>query len=261
MFRKIFLLITTTFFLSLPLGALAQTGNEETTSTEVEENLQQYKQAKNNEVRVQLLKTYGVKAIELRVKGMEKLQTTINASSIEEGIKSILTTDLQNNISSIKALKSKIESETDLATLKNDVHAIFVDYRIFMVVLPRDHGRLAAARLNGLVNKASSLEAKLDKLVSKLKEKNVDTTQIEELVADFKSQIQVAQGKIAEADAKLILMGPEDTETAKIYLNEAKNLLSEAKVSLQKAQEDLKQIKAAIKDLKESSPSATKSQE
>ena len=214
------------------------------------ESLQSYKQA-SGERKIQALKNYGIRAIELRLRWIEKLQDRIQNLNIDEDMRQILITDLNNNASGISALKGKIEAEIDLETLKNDVRAIFVDYRIFLVVLPRNHGRLAAARLGLISQIIVQHEEKIDELVASLKAAGADTNPLESLVSEFKTQVDQAESNIQAADDQFVQMTPTDTEAAKTQLQTGREFLHQAVTNFQSAKETLGKIKIEVKNLRD----------
>lgn len=75
--------------------------------------------------------------ITARISSLNKLSAKITAlKHLSAAEKTSLTATVQASIDAMNALKTKIDGETDLPTLKTDYASIAKDYRIYMLVMP-----------------------------------------------------------------------------------------------------------------------------
>lgn len=252
--KKLFLLLIIVLIAVSTVPLSFAQSETDPTEADVNQALESYKAAELLQIKIARLKIFGTRALQIRIRIMERWQLRIRASVIDEDMKDILLADLQANIDGLKNLKAKIEGDTDLETLKEDVRSIFTDYRIFLVVLPRNHARFAGSRLNTIINhRLEKLDERLDTIVSRFQEQGKDTATLESLIELYENQVSLAQAKIAEADAKFVLMSPSDVETAREYLSQGREYLDECRTGILSAKETLRQIAAEIKRLRQSS--------
>ena len=104
------------------------------------------------------------KAIADRITSLNQRITKINAlKNLTASQKSGFVSQFQSRIDALNALKTKIDSESDSATLKADYESIFSDYRIFAIFEPEMNIMVQAdttvARANVLLAKTSNANA------------------------------------------------------------------------------------------------------
>ncbi|MBU1199316.1 MAG: hypothetical protein KKF46_04285 [Nanoarchaeota archaeon] len=106
--------------------------------------------------------------------------------------------------------------------------------------------RVIWGSVKGIFKKSELLEDRLDKVLERLEEKGIDTSDLEDLLDQFSGYIDDARSKMAEADDLFAeakdLRSQDDTEGAKEALEQAKALTREAHQSLKDAHRVLMQI-------------------
>ena len=105
-------------------------------------------------------------------------------------------------ISTLAALKTKIDADTDATTLKADLKSITKSYRVYALVLPQ--GRIAAAadREVTLVSMMSTLGTKLQARVQAAGQSGADVTAATATLTDMSSKLQDAQTQAQAAVSK-----------------------------------------------------------
>ncbi len=190
---------------------------------------------------------------------LSELKAKIQESNLSDAQKSdiIATIDLQ--IAEINATKATIDSATTKEELK--------DAAKMLKETKADHYRRAfslrvlSARVQGHINKAESLEKRLEQLESKAAEKGIN---ISAEVDAFNAYIDLASQKNKQAQdqmtAAIAYIKAGDKEQAKTAMDEAHKLLKEAAEALKDARDELKSIVSKLKSAKvDIEPSPTNS--
>ena len=106
-------------------------------------------------------------------------------------------------------------------------------------------GRLANAKIHGIIVKSEQLEIKLDRIMTKLEEKGYDTSSTETLVNEFKAKIEEAKENYDSARAKYDEI--EGSGRVNTIMKEANSYMRAAHQNLKEAHMILKQILSEIK--------------
>ena len=109
--------------------------------------------------------------------------------------KIMLQNSVTGSISTMTALKAKIDSDTDLAVLKADAASITKNYRIYELILPSERSMAAADNALGSLAEYQTMIIGLQKKVSAAKSAGKNTLTAEASLAD-------ASAKLAEATMK-----------------------------------------------------------
>lgn len=205
-----------------------------------------------NQKAVERLHRLGAKLIDHRVnllnKGIERVNRSAKVSETE---RNAITGDLTANIDSLTSLKSSIEAETDLETLRAKVKSIFTDYRIFAVVLPRDRGELIVGRANAILGRLNALSAKIAKWIDAGKARGKDMTEAEQAYADFQSKLADARAQVDSAMTHFQAMkASADLTEPRDHLQQGKDAMRQARNDLKAAAEDLRKIVTEFKGLR-----------
>lgn len=247
------------FSLALAAAVWAQ-GADSTASLDRAANqlVQQYKAASRSAERITNLKAAGVKTIDTRLADVDRLINKINGLSvITSSDKTALVSILNSAKSGLETLSTKIQGDTDLATLKADIKSIFTAYRIYEVVNPKVSGLIVADRITALITKLQSVSGKLSGLITSVNASGKDTTQMSTFFSDYQTQITAAQSQVAAAKTSFEAMDVTDTTAAKTDFEAGKADLKTAMSDLQNARRDLQSIIPLLKaDLPEATSSA-----
>ncbi|MEI7546450.1 MAG: hypothetical protein WCK21_00115 [Actinomycetota bacterium] len=187
-------------------------------------------------------------AISTRQAELDKLSSRAgSAPHLSGGHKSTIDSIIGSSKSGLGALQTKIDADTDLATLKADCDAVASEYRVFALRSPQVHLALAGDRESAGVAKANDIAAKLQTAITKAEGNGKDVTDAKAKLADMKA-------KLADAGSKL--SGTVDSELGLTpsQWNADHSVLAGPTQALRTAGDDLKaalaDAKAIVADLK-----------
>lgn len=227
---------------------------------------------------VQCVIQVGDAAIANRITALNTLSTKITArqTRLTSAQVSALQSDVTTNLNGLQALKSKLDAETDMTAARADVKSIYVTFRIYAVVLPRDYHLIwldiAANTEAKLKDAQPKIEAAID-AVSSLPDKDGDKGKLAAAFADYKNQVAAAEGQIDGAQGLVSTLTPSAFDsspaTYKTDFTDFRNDIKTAHTDIVAAAKDLHVIAAALRDLvgdqagsndTDASPTATVSQ-
>src|SRR5207302_2527299 len=87
-----------------------------------------------------------------------------------------LDSQLPSASSGLTALKSKIDGDTDAATLRSDCRSIVDDYRIYVLVSPKTREVLVADWESDIASRLDTIATKIQNMIDKAKAKGIDVT-------------------------------------------------------------------------------------
>jgi len=238
MFRKIIFTLTIISLVScLSLPVMAQ---EIGSDTEV---IKEYVDSKFDAAKIAILKTLGKNMIQRRINILSTGQNLLaKANLVADNVKNVLNDEIDDTITNLSSLKDSIDSEEDLDALRSKVESIVVDYRVYIVQLPKAHGL-------ALISHYRTISTKLDEMIEKLTDK-LDELGLSDdgAIEDAKALISSASAKLDQAEDKFDEMQIQWPDKA-ITLNlEARGLLIDAKGDLHDAFVKLKEAVSNIKD-------------
>lgn len=159
--------------------------------------------------------------------------------------KSALQSSSQGVIVDLTTLKTKIDADTDMATLKTDVQSITKSERVYILVVPQTAILSAADRVNTVATLLSGIQAKLASRIAELLTKT-HTTAIPAMntaLSDMKTQIGNAQTVAQNANTAVAGLQPDNGIEATLTANNT--ALKNARAQIATTQKDLQ---AAQKD-------------
>lgn len=231
MLKKILLSLTIISFVScvvLPVGA-----QEIADDAEV---IKEYVDSKFDAAKIAILKTLGKNMAQRRINALSSGQNLLaKARLVSEEVKNFLNDEIDDMILNLQSLRDSIEGEEDLDSLKSKVESIVVDYRVYIVQLPKAHGL-------AVVSHYRTISTKLDEIIEKLSDK-IDETGFSDngAIEDAKELISSASAKLNQAEEKFEQMNIEWPEQATTLNLEARGLIIDAKGDLHEAFIKLKQ--------------------
>ena len=137
-----------------------------------------------------------------------KVTDRLNDKLITSDQANALQSDISTNASGLSALQTKLNAETNAAAARQDVANIFLQFRIYAVVLPRDYRRL-------YLDIAVNVDGKLRGLSEELKEAIQGAPQSEQgqlnaLYNDYLAQLSTAEGQFDTAQSAFPALTPEN---------------------------------------------------
>jgi hypothetical protein len=191
-------------------------------------------------------KTRADQEIDRRIASLTKLSTRVGEmTKLSPSQISGLQSDLAAQIKTLTDLKAKIDADTDLATLRADIHSITESYRIYALVLPRTHIVSAADRILTVVADITALEPKLEARIAAAT--TSDKSALDAAYADMKAKIADAQTQATAAVSLVIGLAPDNGDKSVGAGNAA--ALKEARTKIEAATKDLKAARADIKTI------------
>ncbi|MBU0628093.1 MAG: hypothetical protein KKC75_02810 [Nanoarchaeota archaeon] len=176
-----------------------------------------------------------------------KANVESNEDLSEEEAKEIIA-DVDLMISEIEDAKSVIESSEDKEQIIEASKTIKKAWLRIKERLAVQTGKITASKIGGVIIKVKSLEAKLERVLSRMEEQSIDTTSIQSLVDEFNAKTDEAKLSYEQAlDKFKEAAASDDLETSKTLAKEGHNLLKEAQNSLQGSQKLLRSILLNIK--------------
>lgn len=208
---------------------------------------EQIKETVANKV-LENLKKRANEEINRRITSLTKLINKISEiKRLTESQKASLTSSLQAEIDSLKLLNTKIQSDTDIATLRKDVKSIVDSYRIYLLVMPQTQIIIAADKLLNTADILTQFAAKLQTRISETKNAGKDTTVLEATLADMMAKIADAKTQANNAINEVSTLQPTGYPENKTSLQDARTMLQAALKDLIIARQDAQKIVVALR--------------
>jgi len=235
----------------LPMVISAALANPAFAETKTPEpSVKSTKVAEAQTQRVDNLKKRADNEIDKRVTSLTTLITKINANKrLTSAEKSKFTTDIQNNINDLKALKIKIDADTDATTLQADVKSIVDSYRIYLLYMPKIKTLEASAGLSTVADNLTTLATKLNTKINQAKTDGKDVTAMQTLYADMLAKIADAKTQFTNAETTVVNLSPTDYPGNKTKLEQGRDLIKKALDDFKAARDDAKKIAQDLKVL------------
>lgn len=149
----------------------------------------------------------------------------------------------------LTALRTKIDGETDLQQLRQDVEAIAKDYRVYLLVVPKTHLVTAADAGDKAVDKLTEVADKLQAAIDKAAGQGKDVTQAKALLADMKSKTSQADTLLKPVVGSVMPVSAADFNAGpgKTAIDNARQAVKQARDLLKAARGDAKQIVELLK--------------
>jgi DNA repair exonuclease SbcCD ATPase subunit len=182
-----------------------------------------------------------------RVTSLNALSARIQAmKKVSDTQKSNLASTIQSQISILNTLKTKIDADTDLATVRTDVQSITKSYRIFMLVIPQGAVTAAADRALTITDTMTVIGTKLQTRISDAQTAGKNVASLSTLLTDYNAKISDAKTQAQAAINEVAALTPDNGDQTKMQSNTA--ALKDARAKIQAAQKD---IVAAQKDARD----------
>lgn len=137
-----------------------------------------------------------------------KISSDLSAHKITQDQASALQADVSTNESGLSSLKTKLDAETSTTAARTDVANIFLQFRIYVVVLPRDYRMIEMdVELNAkgvMQNVAPEIQAAINGAPADKQ------AQLKQLFSDYQTQVSNAESQIDTAQSDFPGMTPEN---------------------------------------------------
>ena len=137
----------------------------------------------------------------LIVNRLDSLNTLLNRVQSDTRLtaseKSSLTTQIQQDVSNLTALKGKIDADTNVTTARTDAKSIITNYYVYAVFEPKVQLLITLNNLQTTAGYIQALVPQLQNLINTLKAQGKDTSQLQPLLDDISSQLQTINTTLA----------------------------------------------------------------
>jgi len=188
-------------------------------------------------------KTRGLAEIDRRITSLNALLTRLSdIKNIPDVQKSALATNIQGLIDQMNNLKTAINGDATLDSLKADIKSITTDYRVYALAMPQVRIIAAADRITTIVNMLSAISSKLSARITGSTNLG-NLADLQNALSDLDAKAADAQSQAMAATQEVAVLVPDQGDKDKMAANTA--ALKDARTKIQAAQKD---IAAARKD-------------
>ncbi|HSX00984.1 MAG TPA: hypothetical protein VLF67_01965 [Candidatus Saccharimonas sp.] len=189
------------------------------------------------------LKTKGAAEIDRRLTALNSVLTiTIGAKT--------LTDQIQAEITSLTALKTKLAADTKLSTARTDVQSIVTEYRVYALMLPKVRLINLSDRFDGIGRKFVELHDKLQTKVADAKSAGHDVAALQTALDDMKAKLDAAAAVYAGVADKVLALQPTDYNSDHAVLLQYRENYADARTDYKAAHDDAKTVIDGLKALK-----------
>lgn len=196
------------------------------------------------------LKNRASNEITRRITSLTHVINKISAiKRLTQNQKDSLISNIQSEIESLKLLNSKIQTDTDIVTLRTDIKSIVTSYRIYLLYLPQTQIIIAADALLTTADTLTELTTKLQSRINETKSKGEDVSTLETTLAEMQAKISEAKTQANNAIDAVSILKPTDYPGNKPELQSARTMLQTAHKDLITAKQDAQKIVVELKKL------------
>lgn len=247
--RRILLIILVISLFS-PQLVLAMTPSGTTTSNEATNSKNASRGAKlaqNSTDKLSKGIQRGDAEIDRRITALSSLLTKINSmKKISASSKASFSSQIQAEIDSLNSLKTKIDADTDLTTLKTDLQSIVKEYRVYLLYLPKMRILVAADRLGTAADNLTNYSATLSVKITQKEAEGQDVTSAKTQLTELNSKIADAKQMYQRAVDLVTPLSPTDWPNNKTTLQEAQSDIKEGAADLRTAFNDAVNIRKML---------------
>jgi hypothetical protein len=187
--------------------------------------------------------------IDLRLASLSALKIAISgATNLSSSDRSTLSALDASDISGLTALKTKTNAETTVAAVKADGHAMIVDYRIYMLVVPKVRFAIASDQEIAVLAKLQSAHDKLASIAATLSGQGKDVSSEQAELTDMAGKISAATSTLSGKASGLLAVQPSpDASTMTAAVAPVRTAVRGARADIKIALADAKTAAAGLK--------------
>jgi len=188
-----------------------------------------------------------------RITGLNNLASRITSMKrIDSADQANISSSVQSQISVLTSLKTKIDADTDIATLRADVQSITKSYRIYALIIPQGAVFAAADRAIYISGQVDAVSTKLSGRISTAQTAGKDVSAAQASLSDLNAKSADAKTEAQAAVSEVSALKPDNGDQTLLQANTA--ALKDARSKIQAAGKDLQAARQdatdIIKDLK-----------
>ncbi len=204
--------------------------------------LNEYRNAKTQEEKLEKVKALGVDMIDRRIASLEQLKKILDqAVKLEPTLRDSLIIRINDAENGLNALKTEIQTGTDFEAVREKVRSIITGYRVYAVFMPQIRGLAVIDRLR-------TYQETLDALKVALQAKVDDAEAAGRPVEESQGKIDRATTALANG-ASFLATAERDFSNMKIdEAVAAHDLFKNGKGDLQNARDSFHQAKTLLRE-------------
>ncbi len=185
------------------------------------------------------------------ISNLQKIKAKVNESEdLTENESAEIIAKLDAKITAIESVKIKIDALNENST-SEEIRALAKELKTTWKSAENEAkkhaGRIVSSKIGGIVVRLKHLEIKLERTLEKAAEQGKNTSEVESLVAEFNSKLELSKEKHkASVDAYLEAKTQEDFKKASDLLKESQNALNEAHQKLKEIFKELKDLRVEV---------------
>jgi hypothetical protein len=202
---------------------------------------------------VDTIRAFGDCEIARRITTLDALAAKITGSKVlTSADASSLSGEVASTKTGLTSLKATIDAEADLTALKADVAKIAVDYRVYLLVMPKVNLVSAADGVIAAQTKFADVNTRLAARIATAKAAGKDTTAAQTALDAMNTTVTNAVGLAQPLPAKLLALtvAQQNAGTAGPIITSARTTLGQARDQIKAALADAKTCRDALKALK-----------
>ena len=191
----------------------------------------------------------GLCEIDRRMATIDRLENAIETSrALTDDHQAALVRILDNAAAGLRALRAEIEADTTLAELREDIHSIFEDFRIYVLVVRQVWLVIAADTVDVVGARLDETAADLAVLIERAEAGGQDVTEAKAHLAAMEAAIDEALAGVDGIAEEVLPPTPPDWNdgTAGPILRAARQAIADARADLRTAMAEARQVIAAL---------------
>lgn len=183
--------------------------------------------------------------ISKRVASLNNLISRINSDSkLSSDEKTSLVSDVNAEITTLNTLQTKISSDTDVTTARNDAKTIVTNNHIYLVFEPKYRILVVIDNLQTLSGKVSSLSGQVQTTIDSLKLQGKDTTNLQNLLNDVNSQLSTINSHLSSDKSSIEAVTLTDATGAhSVFVTVRQDLAQNVRANFAKIRSDFAQMR------------------
>lgn len=213
-----------------------------------QQRFRRYRRANDSNETFQRAKDFLLRADEAMIGHIEVVKARVDSSEVlsEEDKQDILD-ELDGYITWLEDKQPEIEAATTKEELVDIAQAVRDKWLEIRGSVKKIAGLMLSAKIDRILERGENVSARVDARIQELKEKGVDTSELEALLDDFNEKLDLAKEKNEAAKEKFREI--EDIKDADQLLREGHEFIKEANSYLREAYSDLRDIVREMRSL------------
>jgi hypothetical protein len=204
------------------------------------------------------LKTRADLEISRRITSLQSLSAAVDAHKrLTSAQKAPLTAGISAEVTNLTTLRTKIDGDTDLTTLRPDVQMIVQSYRVYALYLPQVRLLEASDALTTADGQMSQLALKLQARIQTVQTAGNDVSAMNVSLSDLHAKLQDATTQYTAVQATVLPLTPSGYPGNKTQLISARAMIKTATTDMHSARADAKSIVTALQELKKAKTSSS----